>query len=158
MPFWNFITLRRTRLIWNLPMHLLIILYAKTVPSFPMIQRNTIWTMSMPAKPYLTYINWPVKRNIARPWIRYTASFRGSHAHLPAISGTSWSIRIRYGWMAFMWHSRSICSMNWPSTMEKTVRTATSSFLPFTIRCGIWEMDFIITLMTIPAKASGATK
>ena len=35
----------------------LIILYVKTVPFFPMTRRNTIWTMSMPAKPYLTYIN-----------------------------------------------------------------------------------------------------
>lgn len=24
---------------------------------FPMTRRNTIWTMSMPARPYLTYIN-----------------------------------------------------------------------------------------------------
>ena len=68
-PSWNYIdgcminaileliTLRRTRLIWNLPMHLSIILYVKTVPSFPMTQRNIIWTMSMPARPYLTYIN-----------------------------------------------------------------------------------------------------
>lgn len=38
-------------------MHLSIILYVKTVPSFPMTRRNIIWTMSMPARPYLTYIN-----------------------------------------------------------------------------------------------------